>query len=349
MLSLINTLSLIRYLLVLRVNSPIARVLPRVASEISQVLGTIITDRLPSSEAKFWRKSAEYWSAYPELSADSDTGRGKSSTDDWAELRAIPSSPWPLESVVLPYPGKRSYGEGEPILVELKLLGESADHAFFLELILPALEHAGMTMQGDRSNKYPLWGHFDIEMIYVARGLNWEPMTQGGRLNLHYRPTPIQWAEGLTFQPPQHHRQHVVLWLTPFEFADYGIPDSCIATPTSAKHRNILEIPSLLTLLEAAFERIGCILPGKQTSVVEIWAMLTDEEQTRLRDEIAQMRQQPRRRQRLEEVPKEWPECWLGVQRFASIPASVLPYLWLASILHIGNHTHVGYGTFALR
>ncbi len=104
MWSLINTLSQIRYLIVLRVNSPIARVLPRFSSEISQVLGGLIADRLPSSEAKYWRKSTEYWSAYPELSTESAGGRHNRSRNAPAGLRSIPSSPWPLESVLFPYP-----------------------------------------------------------------------------------------------------------------------------------------------------------------------------------------------------------------------------------------------------
>ena len=349
MWSLINTLSQIRYLIVLRVNSPIARVLPRFSSETSQVLGGIIADRLPSSEAKYWRKSAQYWSVYPELSTESETGQSGHGRNHPAELRSIPSSPWPLESVLFPYPGKRSYGRGEPILLELKLLGESADHSIFLELILPALEHAGLTVLGDTSNKYPLWGHFDIEAIYVARGMDWEPVIQAGRLDLEYRPTPVQWAEGLSFQPPQHSRHHALLWLTPFEFEKHGIPNPAIQTTTSGKRRKAEAVPTLAKLLEALFLRVGRIVTGRQVGIAEMWDMFSEKERTRFQDEITPAIQQASRRQTLENVPKEWPECWPGVQRFASIPASVLPFLRLASILHIGQHTHIGYGTFAIR
>ena len=349
MWSLINTLSQIRYLIVLRVNSPIARVLPRFSSEISQVLGGIIANRLPSSEAKYWRKSAEYWSAYPELAAESYDGRNGRNRNAPAELRSIPSSPWPMETVLFPYPGKRSYGRGEPILLELKLLGDSADHSIFLELILPALEQASLTVLGDPANKYPLWGHFDIETIYVARGMNWEPIIQAGRLNLDYRPTAVQWAKGLSFKPAQHSRHHALLWLTPFEFEKHGIPNPAIQTAASGKRRKTAAIPTLATLLDALFLRVGRIITGKQIGIAEVRDMFSNKEREHFDNEITPLIQAANRRQTLEKVPKEWPECWLGVQRFPSIPASVLPFLRLASILHIGQHTHIGYGTFALR
>lgn len=44
-----------------------------------------------------------------------------------------------------------------------------------------------------------------------------------------------------------------------------------------------------------------------------------------------------------------WPPGWLDDQRWANpIPTPLLPYLDLAAILHIGDFTHYGYGTFRL-
>ena len=50
----------------------------------------------------------------------------------------------------------------------------------------------------------------------------------------------------------------------------------------------------------------------------------------------------------LEPAPRDWPGRWIGSQSFMKISPHLLPYLELASILHIGKHMHLGCGTFAL-
>jgi len=129
-----------------------------------------------------WRKTLEAWETATQL----ETKSGK---------KTIPTLAWPLESVLFAYPNKRAFGPGEVILWELKLIGNSADHGIFLELILPAMEQAATTTDARWSRHNGLWGHFDIQAIYISRGTRWEPIVTNGKLNLNYRASPTQWAE----------------------------------------------------------------------------------------------------------------------------------------------------------
>ena len=49
---------------------------------------------------------------------------------------------------------------------------------------------------------------------------------------------------------------------------------------------------------------------------------------------------------RIYPVLESQPGCWIGKQIFSLIPDHAIPYLILASIFHIGAHTHFGCGTF---
>ena len=211
----IKPINLIRYLMVWRVNSSLVWQPNYLPVDISLTLGSIITNRLPVREAAPWRKALAPWNNYFNLSNPVKKGRkGKAP----GKIRAVPNASWPLQSVIFSYPGKSTYGKGELIVWELKLLGESADHNLFLEYILPAIEDA--SLQGNLlwHNKNSLWGNFDTEAIYVARGAQWEPIAQRGQLNLNIRPTPIQWAEGFDFDPNLDYRFNRLTWLNPFDF-----------------------------------------------------------------------------------------------------------------------------------
>ena len=135
MYSYLNSVNLIRYLFVLRVNSSLVRLPPYLSVELSTVLGEIIAERLPTSKGRLWRKFLAEW----------DKHHGEASYSGRKSPKDIPEVSWPIESVIFVYPDKTTYGQGELILWELKLIGESADHGFFLEVILPAIEEASYT------------------------------------------------------------------------------------------------------------------------------------------------------------------------------------------------------------
>lgn len=330
----IKPIKLIRYLLVLRVNSSLVR-LPRcLSTELSLVLGTMIANRLPTREARPWRKALAPWD---ECGGISLVGKKKP--------RAIPEASWPIEAVLFVYPGKPTYGQGELILWELKLMGESADHGRFLEVILPALEEAGTVSDQQLQRKNGLWGRFDVQAIYAARGGQWEPVVSDGRLDLNYRVTPIQWAEGLTFGPRSERVFDRLTWITPFDFSD--------ANQTGRRRRRKRipphQVPTLQSMLDSLVSRMSLLLPGKYNTPDDVWAVLSVEEQAELRAVIEQASHIPIHHKRLGPAPKNWPGSWIGTQTFASIPHPIIPYLELASILHIGRQTHFGCGTFAIR
>ncbi len=320
MFPFINRLDLIRYLIVWRVNSPLVWLPICLPLEISQVLGTLIANRLPTREAGPWRKALAPLEEY----------QGK-------EGRCpLPETAWPVETVLLVYPGKRTWGQGELIVWELKLLGEGADHGLFLEVILPAMEEAATMTDGRWHRQNSLWGRFDLHTVYAARGNRWEPFVQEGRLNLRYTATPTQWAER-----PKSARSNRLFdrltWLTPFDFA-----------LTESKKGEILpgEVPTLKTILEHLVQRLALFLPGKHRTAEDVWASLSAEERNLLQVAMEEADRIPVQNHRLRPAPKNWPGRWLGSEHFPFIPPSILPYLELASILHVGRQTHFGCGTF---
>ena len=320
-----DRINLIRYLIVWRTNSPLVWLPACLSAELSWVLGTIIADRLPTREARPWRKFLASW----------EEGKSK-------KHLPFPETAWPIKSVLFVYPGKRSYGEGELILWELKLLAESADHGFFLEFILPAMEEAATTSDPRWRQKNNLWGQFDICSIYAARGDRWEPFVQEGKLDLHYHPTPVQWAEGLAFDARSDHVFKRLSWLTPFDLS---------TTRRNARRRKEIpdqEVPTLLRILESLLDRMAVFLPGKHNTSKQVWNALNVEERTALEEAMEQAKRVPVRRHKLFSAPKGWPGRWIGIQYFPFVPPSLIPYLELASILHIGKQTHFGCGTFAL-
>jgi len=240
--------------------------------------------------------------------------------------------------VLLFYPGKRTYGQGELIFWELKLIGESADHGLFLEVILPALEDLGY--RTDSRWQYPncLWGRFDIQSVYMAKGNRWEPVAENGKLNLNYKARPVQWSRGLDFEAYSQQvytKQHKLNWLTPFDFRTKEGRD---------------EAPTLKCILEAFTDRMALLMLGKHYDLNKFCDLLNTEDQSSLVDAIDSGARIPILRHNFKPAPKYWPGRWTGTQTFGtSVPNSILPYLGLASIFHIGRHTHFGCGTFIIK
>jgi hypothetical protein len=390
----LTQVNLLRYLIVWRVNGSQVQ-LPRcLPVEISQVLASLIAERLPSQQAKPWRKAVAGWETLPDEAGQVGAGQAGAGQVG-AGLRPAPTiwPGWPIEAVVWPYPGKRAYGQGEPLLWELKLLGAAADHGLFLEMILPAMEAAATTTDERWRRARSLWGRFDIQAIYAARGPRWEPFVTDGRLDLAYRPTPSQWAEGFTFEADGKRRYHRLSWLTPFDFglgnadfgmdggavdfglgnADFGMdggadnpqspipnpqspmpekpgravrnPQSTVRKPQSTVRKPQSKAPALRAVLDALMARIAPLTLGKWATAEQAWGTLTAQEQQSIWLDCEACRL---KRAMLERAPRDGPGRWIGAQLFAALPPRLWPYLELASVLHVGKHTHFGCGTFAL-
>ncbi len=329
----IKPIKLIRYLLVWRVNASLVRLPRSLSAELSLVLGTMIANRLPTREAGAWRKALAPWDKLGGLSL---VGEKKPAR--------LPQASWPMEAVLFVYPGKRTYGQGELILWELKLLGESADHGLFLEALLPAMEEAGSVSEPQWQRQNVLWGRFDVHAVYVARGPQWEAIVREGRLDLNYRATPVQWAEGLSFDQRSGRVFDRLTWLTPFDLGDD--PKSKIQNRKSPIENRA---PTLQSILQSLIARMSQLLPGKHHTPEDVWNVLSEEEQTSFQAVIDQAALVPIRGQSLKPAPKRGPGRWIGTQTFPSIPHPLIPYLELASILHVGKQTHFGCGTFAIR
>jgi len=329
----IKPIKLIRYLLVWRVNASLVRLPRSLSAELSLVLGTMIANRLPTREAGAWRKALAPWDKLGGLSL---VGEKKPAR--------LPQASWPMEAVLFVYPGKRTYGTGELILWELKLLGESADHGLFLEALLPAMEEAGSVSEPQWQRQNVLWGRFDVHAVYVARGPQWEAIVREGRLDLNYRATPVQWAEGLSFDQRSGRVFDRLTWLTPFDLGDD--PKSKIQNRKSPIENRA---PTLQSILQSLIARMSQLLPGKHHTPEDVWNVLSEEEQTSFQAVIDQAALVPIRGQSLKPAPKRGPGRWIGTQTFPSIPHPLIPYLELASILHVGKQTHFGCGTFAIR
>lgn len=332
----IKPVNLIRYLIVWRVNSSLVQLPRYLPTALSQVLGTLIANRLPTQQTRDWRKALEAWENV-----------------DKSPKKTIPNVAWPIESVLFAYPNKRAFGQGEPVLWELKLIGNSADHGIFLEHVLPAMEQAASTTDSRWHRPNGLWGRFDIQAVYASRGAQWEPVVSDGKLNLDYRATPRQWAEGLSFSAQPENDLHRLTWVTPCNLPETSGERRVTSDADSPRHaspdtRHPQDAPTLHDVLDALMERMTQFLPGKHPTVAEVWELVKPEEQIVLRLALQHTPLLSEHHQSLVSSPRDWPGRWIGTQTFADIPQCLIPYLELAAILHVGKQTHFGCGTFRL-
>ncbi|MBF0121004.1 MAG: hypothetical protein HQK79_19415 [Desulfobacterales bacterium] len=316
-------IDMLRYLIVLQINDSLVASPTFLTQEFSIVLGTIISNNLPPSDSSSWKQEVSVWDEYGGISII-----GKKSI-----IKQLPEAKWPIESVLFLYPyKKRSYGEGELILLEIKLIGKDASHDFFVNYILPAIEEAGSVIDTTWQPAKSLWGRFDIHSVHIARGNKWEPLFADGMLDLEYKPTTSQWAEGLNFDM---HDQPLpidsISWLTPFIKLAQREDNESLYKPY---------IPSLTDVFDAFISRINSITPGCKMI----------EDQSLLLKAIMDVPIISVTKTNFNDIYKPLKGDKIGTQIFnAAIPSSVFPYLRLASIIQIGRYTHFGCGAFIMQ
>jgi hypothetical protein len=327
------SVNLLRYLIVWRVNGAFVWLPKNFAAELSLVLGTIIGNRLSTNEAGPWRKALAPLQEYDE----------QERAHPRKHVKAIPANPWPITATLFPYPGKNTYGKEELLLWELKLLGESADHGLFLELILPAMEEAGYTADPRWKKKPRLWGNFEVQNIFVGRGLRWEPLVREGKLDLRYRPTPGQWQEGLTFTANAGQTLDTLAWLTPFAHDERAMNGN-------VKKRNMLIAPNAQNILDALLWRVAELLPGRFNTPAQVMASLNADQLAAWQTAQAEAANLVVRHHDLQPPKGHDLGEMIGAQKFsAPFPPTLLRYLELAAILHVGKFAHYGCGTFQVK
>ena len=338
MLSFLKRINLIRYLIVWRVNSSLAYFPRYLPIDISNIIGTIISQRLPTKETSLWQKALE-----PLNKKQDENLKNRKKI-----IETFPDVSWPIQSVLFPYTGKRTYGRDELILWELKLLGNDADHGLFLEVILPAIEEASYTSNPKWNRRNRVWGKFDIQAVYVARGHRWEPLVQDGKLDLRYRANHTQWSENLTLTPKTGRRFRYLNWTTPFDLDNINLNLHTLNLSSPRVALKYDDAPTLYLILSALIARLIDLMPGKYKDTEEIINNFNKEEDYALSSVFEKISKMPINKNNIKPAPNSWPGKWSGNQRFKNIPKSIIPYLELASILHIGKYTHLGCGTFML-
>jgi len=326
-------INMLRYLFALKVNTSLGRCVNHPSVELSLILQTIIAERMPTNIARPWLKAMNCWKEWGGMK-----GLGKKK-----EIRHLPENPWPIEAVLFFYPGKRAYGFGELVFWELKLMGEAADHGFFLEVILPAIEELGSIP--DKRWCYPnsLWGAFDIHSIFVANGNAWDPLAESGGLNLEYYPTPVQWAKENGSSTGNLPSRHIIRWITSFNLGED------VFIENERKTVDFRRIPSLTEIMNAFADRIRMLTCGANSELDDFLSQMDEEEKESLLLSLEQAASTHILQDDIQTVFKDCPGRFMGYQTFSGpLPPSVIPYLKLASLFHIGRHTHFGCGTFML-
>ncbi|GAB4495055.1 MAG: hypothetical protein OHK0052_01620 [Anaerolineales bacterium] len=300
---------LLRYLIALRINNSWVR-LPEsnaLALEFSQGIGEQLLNLLPLHERRPWERI---------LLPKNDPAFLAMPQPD--EMR------WHVDTIFHLYPHSKRHGFGDYLFMEVKLLGERASHEFFITYLLPAFEVLGSKRQ--RSDRYVLWGHYDISHIWVAHGRTWQPIVEDSKLNLKLRPTTAQWAQNLPTRPTDLPTYSQIIWHTAYKFEQ-------------------IQIPMLNDLLNQLLERLVNLLPNVE-NINQLWQKLTVEEQT---DLLFALRESEKIRLTHHKITRDRKtQICSGWQQFETIPAALLPYLELAAILHLGKDTHYGLGTFHL-
>ena len=331
-------LNLIRYLFVLNVNSSLVWLPKWPSIELSVVLGNTIADQLPTTQARPWKKALAACNIYDR--------KLQSEKKKWAEKKKwknIPESPWPIDAILFWYPVKRTYGQNERILLELKLVGQCADHGLFLEVILPAIENIGKVPNPRWHYTNSLWGHFDIQYVYTAKGAQWKPLVKNGRLDLRYKVNPSQWSQGLKFDIASSNAIDRLTWLTPFELK------KCVINNRQLKKNNPKKVPSMICIMEEILQRMSLIILGKHAAGDDFLEILESDVLLPWKEAMEQASHIPLLRHDITKAPSDIPGQWIGSQTFATfIPTSIIPYLEFGSIFHIGKYTHYGCGNFVM-
>ncbi|MBF0204444.1 MAG: hypothetical protein HQK67_09060 [Desulfamplus sp.] len=367
--------SLIRYLFVLEVNTSFVWLPKWPAMELSLLLGETIADRLPIVEARAWKKSIAAWnisnSNFQQSNKKNEPNKLKNDNVDGKKLH---QSPWPINAVIFWYPVKRSYGKGELILFELKLLGDAADHELFVEVILPAMEQISMTpyigtkniesknsgsnnsgsknsrSKNSRSNNSvtkntnSLWGHFDIRSVYSAKGYLWRPILKNGRLDLRRKVNSTQWSSGLKPLDGSFKSLDQLTWISPFMI------DGLKKDTRDSRKNNRIAAPKLFYILEAIAERMGLIFISKYSTAADFLNSLDNEERLAWKQAMEQSLRIPIYNNMIKESSNPIQGFGKGFQIFSKqIPDFIIPYLELGAIFHIGEYAHFGCGTYVIQ
>jgi len=318
-----HSIKLFRYLIAWRINAPMIRLPIDFSASISKILGYAIADSLSTRDARLWHKH---------LDANKLQLFQRPAIED-----PYPETPWPVNAVIIPYTNKRNYCQGEVIYWELKLIGDSADHGFFLEAIIPAMEKLGYIEQNIPQSRMSIWGHYDILSVWVANGNQWEPLINDSQLNLRYHPKPLQWNSHLTeeYYTKEMSKKNRLIWLRPFEFEVQNL---------SQMHDKF--IPEMQTIIESVVRRWSYF----ESSIIrkEIWDLVPSHLLIEVKKawEIAcNMRISS---YNLTPALRNEPGLWSGELTYDNIPVFLMPYLDMAAVFHVGKKTHYGCGTFAL-
>ncbi|KPA17904.1 hypothetical protein MHK_001878 [Candidatus Magnetomorum sp. HK-1] len=321
-----HSIKLIRYLIAWRVNTSLVRLPLDFSAEISKTLGHAIADRLSTKDARNWRKHL-----------DTDRNQLFNASGLSQKHDDYPETPWPIHTIILPHNTKRNYGTNEIILWELKIIGDSADHGFFLEAILPAMEQLSFSEARGPRSRSKLWGHFDIQHIWIANGNSWDPLIADNQLNLRYNPKPLQWCSHFSERTytQEQTQQKKLIWLTPFEF------DPHILTQIDDQL-----LPDMSVLLESVIRRWSFYTSSRIKK--DIWDLVPSSILVEVKKAWESACAMKIHDYNLIPAFKDVPGLWKGYLTYKDIPFFLLPYLDMAAILHVGKKTHYGCGTFAM-
>jgi hypothetical protein len=312
---------LIRYLIEIRINRSLVWMSTVPEKELAWRWGTAMAEQMAITRARSWKKALS-------------SGR--------QEEDASPG--WPVEAVLRLHTPKRTLGLDEHLFLELKLLGDGADHAFFMETMLPALEILGSEpAAGGGNSRHPnsLYGHFDILSVRSAKGRGWKPLIRDGRLDLRFKVHGAQWEKGYRMSEYRPAPVHRLVWRTPFDFSAPSPPDA----RTEAKRRP----PELPEFLERTADRLGRIYYGPYAGSREFVGRMKAECAAQWHAAM-EMAAKPRVKEyRLKKVPGANHPALIGYQTFnPAIPPELFPFLTLGHLVHLGRGALFGQGLFGL-
>lgn len=318
-----NVIKTLRYLIGVTVNSSFVRLKQDSSIDFVYMVGTIISENLPTRYSRHWKKNI--------LQFKGDQKKG-----------VLMSQLWPIDASIIFYPSKVIYTEGDIIFFELKLFGADAEHDFFLETILPAIEDIGYKKDRDWYKSSTLWGHYDVSYICIADGFNWIPLAEDGVINLKYNPNPWQWLNVDThekFKLMMSHKYRAVEWLKGVTLSDDLQTDNI-----DENYR------SLYFLMSSILERMNYLLEVSNRSKLTIFDLMDNNEQKE-NFEIAleDSKKVLFGRHDLSISHSKSAGRWFGTQKFnQDIQSIFIPYLNLGSVFHIGDNINYGAGTFSL-